>query len=197
MAHKIKLTGQATSELREFGDGHSFDLVTTGSPAAPKGLPVSTEISYTVFVNMKQLKKAGLSKDNLKTEKLLIEGEPVLDVPIDQCPGEIGVVCFMLQVIQPKTNKDDKKEINKKDKEENTVYIPIEDIVISKDFQARPPRPEKIFDKIDIINKNDQKLIKPIIIHPKSQELIDGYAWYLAAKELEIKEVPVLFKENK
>ncbi|MDM8148571.1 plasmid stabilization protein, partial [Priestia megaterium] len=86
-----------------------------GSPSAPKGLKKSTFISYTVFVAKKAFNKTGLTKKSIMHEKILIQGEPTLDIPIDECPGEIGIICFQITVLP---NKNDKETNESKDKKE-------------------------------------------------------------------------------
>jgi len=86
-----------------------------GSPSAPKGLKKSTFISYTVFVAKKAFNKTGLTKKSIMHEKVLIQGEPTLDIPIDECPGEIGVICFQITVLP---NKNDKEANDSKEKKE-------------------------------------------------------------------------------
>ena len=48
-------------------------------------------------------------------EKILVQGEPTLDIPIDECPGEIGIICFQITVLP---NKNDKEANDSKDKKE-------------------------------------------------------------------------------
>ncbi|WP_245210767.1 plasmid stabilization protein [Priestia aryabhattai] len=48
-------------------------------------------------------------------EKILIQGEPTLDISIDECPGEIGIICFQITVLP---NKNDKETNESKDKKE-------------------------------------------------------------------------------
>jgi len=40
----------------------------------------------------KQLKNASISKKEVMKTRLMIQGEPSLDIPIDLSPGEVGVV---------------------------------------------------------------------------------------------------------
>ncbi|MFE4094576.1 plasmid stabilization protein [Priestia megaterium] len=115
MPHKITLTGSATGPLREYDRYVAFDMREKGSPAAPKGLKKSTFISYTVFVAKKAFNKTGLTKKSIMHEKILIQGEPTLDIPIDECPGEIGIICFQITVLP---NKNDKEANESKDKKE-------------------------------------------------------------------------------
>jgi len=115
MPHKMTITGSATGPLREYDRYVAFDMREKGSPAAPKGLKKSTFISYTVFVAKKAFNKTGLTKKSIMHEKILIQGEPTLDIPIDECPGEIGIICFQITVLP---NKNDKEANESKDKKE-------------------------------------------------------------------------------
>ncbi|MDN3233562.1 plasmid stabilization protein [Priestia megaterium] len=115
MPHKMTITGSATGPLREYDRYVAFDMREKGSPAAPKGLKKSTFISYTVFVAKKAFNKTGLTKKSIMHEKILIQGEPTLDIPIDECPGEIGIICFQITVLP---NKNDKEINDSKDKKE-------------------------------------------------------------------------------
>ncbi|USL45845.1 plasmid stabilization protein [Priestia megaterium] len=115
MPHKMTLTGSATGPLREYDRYVAFDMREKGSPSAPKGLKKSTFISYTVFVAKKAFNKTGLTKKSIMHEKILIQGEPTLDIPIDECPGEIGIICFQITVLP---NKNDKEANDSKDKKE-------------------------------------------------------------------------------
>ncbi|MFE7083463.1 plasmid stabilization protein [Priestia megaterium] len=115
MPHKMTITGSATGPLRECDRYDAFDMREKGSPAAPKGLKKSTFISYTVFVAKKAFNKTGLTKKSIMHEKILIQGEPTLDIPIDECPGEIGIICFQITVLP---NKNDKEANESNDKKE-------------------------------------------------------------------------------
>lgn len=194
MPHKITLTGKATSGLRKNYKYFTFDMIESGSKGAPKGLPKSTKIHYTVFVNQKQLNKAGVTKDNICKEKLMIQGEPTLDVPMDQCPGEVAVTCFQIQTIQPKEKKEETKKSVQEAIPEGSKLVDINSIVIPEAFLNSSPNPEKLKEKKDTLTKEKQ-FKKPILIDPKTDQLIDGYTWYLVAKELNYKEVPVCFGE--
>ncbi|CAH0320491.1 plasmid stabilization protein [Priestia megaterium] len=115
MPHKITLTGSATGPLREYDRYVAFDMREKGSPSAPKGLKKSTFISYTVFVAKKAFNKTGLTKKSIMHEKILIQGEPTLDIPIDECPGEVGVICFQITVLPNKNDKEKNQPDEKKE----------------------------------------------------------------------------------
>ncbi|QSX23319.1 plasmid stabilization protein [Priestia megaterium] len=119
MPHKITLTGSATGPLREYDRYVAFDMREKGSPSAPKGLKKSTFISYTVFVAKKAFNKTGLTNKSIMHEKILIQGEPTLDIPIDECPGEVGVICFQITVLPNKNDKEkNQSEAKKESKQE-------------------------------------------------------------------------------
>ncbi|MGW9019104.1 plasmid stabilization protein [Priestia megaterium] len=118
MPHKMTLTGSATGPLREYDRYVAFDMREKGSPSAPKGLKKSTFISYTVFVAKKAFNKTGLTKKSIMHEKILIQGEPTLDIPIDECPGEIGIICFQITVLPNKNDKEEAKQQVSKAQEE-------------------------------------------------------------------------------
>ena len=65
----------------------------------------------------------------------------------------------------------------------------IEKIKIPEEFVNHPPRPEKVQQKIDYYNENGQ--FKRKLRIDKTGTLYDGYATYLAAKQLGLKQVPV------
>ncbi|MEK1833619.1 hypothetical protein AAAC51_45895 [Priestia megaterium] len=113
MPHKMTITGSATGPLREYDRYVAFDMREKGSPAAPKGLKKSTFISYTVFVAKKAFNKTGLTKRVL-CMKNLNSREPTLDIPIDDCPGEIGIICFQITVLPNKNDKEAKESKEKK-----------------------------------------------------------------------------------
>ncbi|MCR8866697.1 plasmid stabilization protein [Priestia megaterium] len=120
MPHKITLTGSATGPLREYDRYVAFDMREKGSPSAPKGLKKSTFISYTVFVAKKAFNKTGLTKKSIMHEKILIQGEPTLDIPIDECPGEVGVICFQITVLPNKNDKEKNQPEEKKEPKQET-----------------------------------------------------------------------------
>jgi hypothetical protein len=163
MPHKITLTGSATGPLREYDRYVAFDMREKGSPSAPKGLKKSTFISYTVFVAKKAFNKTGLTKKSIMHEKILIQGEPTLDIPIDECPGEVGVICFQITVLpnkndkeknQPEEKKEPKQEASgsseasqntkpkKQEEEQVPVSQPVEKEEMKEVKEVKPIQPE-------------------------------------------------------
>ncbi|PGT76064.1 plasmid stabilization protein [Priestia megaterium] len=157
MPHKITLTGSATGPLREYDRYVAFDMREKGSPSAPKGLKKSTFISYTVFVAKKAFNKTGLTKKSIMHEKILIQGEPTLDIPIDECPGEVGVICFQITVLP---NKNDKEKNQSEEKKE-----PKQEVSASSDVSqnTEPKKQEEAQAPVSQpIAKEEKKEVKPI-----------------------------------
>lgn len=147
MPHKITLTGTPCSLLRQNGETFSFDMEESGSSAVPKGLPaIHTPITYTVFLNKKQLTKAGLDKKNIQEQKLLVQGEPTLDMSVEECPGEIGVICFQIAKIE-KTAKDDSSSPGQNDQQEAKEQV----------AAAKEPLSTVKMDKTTLIQQEDKE----------------------------------------
>lgn len=211
MPHKITLTGKPCSPLRVSGKIFSFDMEESGSPSAPKGLPASQAITYTVFLNQKQLSKAGLDEKNIQDHKLLVQGEPTLDIPVDECPGEIGVVCFQVSIVPSKEKETQKEEpaiqeVKQAMKEvaaaiENAApvpegtqdVIPLSSITVPEEFSKFKPNPKKTQVVIDFV-KTHGYLDEPITVHKKTLVLKDGYRRYVVAQELNMRHVPVIYQ---
>ncbi|PFP09382.1 plasmid stabilization protein [Priestia megaterium] len=138
MPHKMTLTGSATGPLREYDRYVAFDMREKGSPSAPKGLKKSTFISYTVFVAKKAFNKTGLTKKSIMHEKILVQGEPTLDIPIDECPGEIGIICFQITVL-PNKNDKEANESNDKKEAKQEVSKAQQEVTATKQEEKQQP----------------------------------------------------------
>ncbi|CAH8249485.1 hypothetical protein WJ0W_006670 [Paenibacillus melissococcoides] len=57
-------------------------------------------------MNKKQLKRIEGTLSDFETTKYMIQGEPTLDVPVSNCPGEIGVLCTTIQVLPDKKKEE-------------------------------------------------------------------------------------------
>lgn len=211
MPHKLTITGTSSSKLRKNGEIFSFDMNEGDSPSGPKGLPVSQSISYTVFLNKKQLTKAGIDEKNIRNLKLLVQGEPTLDIPLDQCPGEIGVICFQISII-PEKPQNTKKEGPAVQEVKQVVeqiaatsepiitlpagaedMVPFESVIVPKEFLQFKPNPQKTKMVIDFV-KNHGHLDEPITINMKTKALVDGYRRYIVAQQLKMAQVPVIYQ---
>ncbi|WP_416435427.1 plasmid stabilization protein [Priestia megaterium] len=165
MPHKITLTGSATGPLREYDRYVAFDMREKGSPSAPKGLKKSTFISYTVFVAKKAFNKTGLTKKSIMHEKILIQGEPTLDIPIDECPGEVGVICFQITVLP---NKNDKEKNQSEEKKE-----PKQEVSPSSEASQNTEPKEQEEEQAPVsqpVAKEEKKEVKPI--QPEVQQAL-------------------------
>ncbi|MGG0419656.1 plasmid stabilization protein [Priestia aryabhattai] len=142
MPHKMTLTGSATGPLREYDRYVAFDMREKGSPSAPKGLKKSTFISYTVFVAKKAFNKTGLTKKSIMHEKILVQGEPTLDIPIDECPGEIGIICFQITVLPNKNDKEANESNDKKEAQQEVAATKQEEKQEPVAKEAKSVQPE-------------------------------------------------------
>jgi hypothetical protein len=209
MPHKITLTGKPVSSLCQKGSYFTFDMEENGSPGAPKGLPKSSAITYTVFINQKQLNKAGLTGENIKTQKIMVQGEPTLDVPVEDCPGEIGVVCFQISIIPEKQKEKEadqpsqesvkepvKAEEEKPKGPEGTEdFVSIETIIVPEEFLNSYPNPEKTQQVVDYLKRTGY-LDEPITINRDTKTLTDGYRRYIVAKKEKLDLVPVIYEKQ-
>jgi hypothetical protein len=208
MPHKITLTGKPVSPLRQKGNYYTFDMEESGSPGSPKGLPGRSTITYTVFINQKQLKKAGLMEENIQTQKVMVQGEPTLDVPVEDCPGEIGVICFQASIIpekqkekeadkaslQPVVKEEVKLEEKPKGPEGTEDFVSLEQIGVPEIFLNTTPNPEKTQQVIDYVKRTGY-LDEPIIINRDTKILSDGYRRYIVAKKAKMDLVPVVYEK--
>jgi hypothetical protein len=97
-------------------------------------------------------------------EKILIQGEPTLDIPIDECPGEVGVICFQITVLPNKNDKEKNESDTKKEpKQEASASSEAPQKTESKnqeEEQAPVSQP---------VAKEDKKEVKPI--QPEVQQV--------------------------
>ncbi|MGM0867467.1 MAG: plasmid stabilization protein [Bacillota bacterium] len=208
MPHKMTITGKPVSLLRQKGSYYTFDMEEKGSPASPKGLPSSSAITYTILLNQKQLKKAGLTEENIQSNKIMVQGEPTLDVPIEDCPGEIGVICFQVSIIPEKkeenesdkmskepVKEEEKREEKPKGPEGTEDFISIEQISVPEAFLNSRPNPEKTQQVIEYVKRTGY-LDEPIIINRETNILSDGYRRYIVAKQVKMDVVPVAYEKG-
>jgi hypothetical protein len=215
MAHKISVTGRPTSSIQDYGKYLAFDMEERGSPNAPKGIPFkSNTITYTVVLSLKQFNKLNINREEFSQRRFLVQGEPCLDIPFEQCTGEIGVICMQIQEIEAKVKEkketpkkgsraqisenSDHKEESKKEKIEKQILAPkgtrewmsLENIKVPEPFLQFTPRVDKQKIVEESIEKNGT-VDKPIIINPETHELMDSYSRYYVAKQKKLDRVPV------
>ncbi|MGG1219174.1 hypothetical protein ABE236_17150 [Priestia endophytica] len=218
MAHKISVTGCPTSSIQDYGKYLAFDMEEKGSPNAPKGIPFkSNPITYTVVVSLKQFNKLNISQEEFSQRRFLVQGEPCLDIPFEQCTGEIGVICMQIQEIEDrgKEKKQPKQTLkkgsrakkqeeakpqgeSKQGKEKKQILVPkgtkdwmsLEEIKVPETFLQFTPGIAKQKAVEESIEKNGT-VDKPIIIDPETHELLDSYSRYYVAKQRKLERVPV------
>jgi hypothetical protein len=218
MAHKISVTGYPTSSIQDYGKYLAFDMEEKGSPNAPKGIPFkSNPITYTVVVSLKQFNKLNISQEEFSQRRFLVQGEPCLDIPFEQCTGEIGVICMQIQEIEdrgkekkqtkqtPKKGSRAKKqeeakpqEESKQGKEKKQILVPkgtrewmsLEEIKVPETFLQFTPGIAKQKAVEESIEQNGT-VDKPIMINPDTHELVDSYSRYFVAKKKNLDRVPV------
>ncbi|MGE6619469.1 plasmid stabilization protein [Bacillus mycoides] len=194
MAQKISLTGLPKTEVRDCNTYLSFEMTEQGGPTAPKGIPFkSTAITYTVFVSKKQFKNVDMDSQGFKNTKLLVQGEPTLDAPIDVCPGEVGVICMQIQALPPKVDKPKTEEKQPEFLPNGTeAVIPLDKIVLEGTYQTSVPRLEKQEIVAQFIRKNGN-IDKPILIDKETSILKDEFSRYFVARKMKLQTIPVCY----
>ena len=69
-----------------------------GSPVPLSGMPAASEVELSVFVSFVQAAQVRLDRLE-KGKALLINGEITLDMPVSECPGELGVIATSVNVV--------------------------------------------------------------------------------------------------
>lgn len=127
MPAKITLTGKRVSAITTTKDYHRFDMKETGSPSAPKGLPLAQATLFNVFVGIKAGKKINIL--NLPDNQIfLIMGEITMDLPKKISPGQIGVIAFNVQLIEHKEKNLSSNEEFTTSGDQNVLPVNIVDI---------------------------------------------------------------------
>jgi hypothetical protein len=180
------------TDIRDLNGYFAFEMTEKGGPSAPKGIPFqSTAITYTVFVIKKQFKKLEIDSQGFQHTKVLVQGEPTLDAPMDVCPGEVGVICMQIQALPQKVEKP------KKEKQEflpkgTEAVIPLDKIVLGAIYQTSVPRPEKQ----EIVAQSIQQqgtIDKPILIDKETNILQNEFSRYFVARKMKLQTVPVCY----
>ncbi len=210
MSAKITITGARSGKLRKNDRYYAFEIETGGSANPPKGLPTAaaTVVEYTVFVSLKAGRKAGL-ENAPRDQKWVVQGEPTIDLSVDECPGAIGVIAFQLEAIPAKT-EDAKPKVAVDPSASKKVETPVEppkpvappptevhtlpltEIHVSKKYERYALNAEKTQSVMEWV-KEHGRLDKPIEVRPNNGEywLMDGYRRYVIAQELGLTEVDV------
>ncbi|KYG32946.1 ParB N-terminal domain-containing protein [Priestia endophytica] len=217
MAHKITVNGCPASPIQDYGKYLAFNMEGKGSPNAPKGIPFkSNAITYTVVLSLKQFNKLNIVQEEFSQRRFVVQG-PCLDIPFEQCTGEIGVICMQIQEIEEKEKEKKQskqtpkkgararkqeetnpQEENKQGKEKKQILVPkgtrdwmsLEEIKVPETFLQFTLGIAKQKAVEESIEQNGT-VDKPIIIDPETHELLDSYSRYFVAKKKNLKRVPV------
>jgi hypothetical protein len=165
-------------------------------------------------LSLKQFNKLNINQEEFSQRRFVVQGEPCLDIPFEQCTGEIGVICMQIQEIEDrgKEKKETSKKVSKsqnpedseqqeeskKEKTKKQIFVPegtrdwvaLEDIKVPEVFLQFTPGIAKQKIVEESIEKNGT-VDKPIIIDPETHELLDSYSRYYVAKQRKLDRVPV------
>lgn len=188
MKDSITLMGYPTGSLRKIKPGiYSFDLVTSeGFSAIRKKSFPKEEITYTIFMHNSIRLPAKLWMNTDITQlKVKVWGTPTLDFPVTECPGDIGVICHRIVVLQNTESVP----------EETDDMIPFDSILISFSSVVFTPSPGKLNAVISFYREHGHFDI-PIRVTKELKILQDGYAQLYAAKMMNIENVPVKYVDS-
>lgn len=198
MPQRIILTGTPVSSVRglkEMKDPkrrnirvYAFEMEEEGMGSTPKSLPKSSKVQFTVFCNELQMKKAEIFGFGRINDRLRIIGEIVLDVPLEYCPGEIGVMALTIEVLPPRKSKKFGDYTIAKE----PVDVDIDTIVIN-DYMANLPITQNKRTQTRNYTRKHMTIERPLVVIRKNNHLVEGLAEYLAAMEFEVKTVPVKY----
>lgn len=168
---------------------------------------------------LKSVKEAG---ETIKTaHKFLIQGEINVDLPMDIVEGDMGITAFQAQYLpqaeKSKDEKPSKDEENKPSLEEKKVEkgnnnskeimiknksfvvleeldLSLQNIKIPETFLSINPKPEKVQNNIKHYKRNGKFNGEIVVIKEQNDWLlIDGYAKYVAAKEMNLSSLNVAY----
>ncbi len=198
MPAKISLTG-VPKDVQVLPDYYRLSMEEGGTLYPPKGLPSASQpITYTVLISRKLGSQLGLPDTS---QRLLIQGELTLDLPLDECPGEIGVIAFQGQVIpERKTEPKAVSPAPATPKERHWPdlsrypHVALSQIKVPAAFLSRKPNKAKT-EALKAAVQSQGQLDEPIVVRPTIDDsgyvLYDGYRRYLIARQLGWTTVPV------
>lgn len=210
MGAKITLTGLPTGPIVTTPQYFRFEMEEGGSPAPPKGLPRASVMTFTVLVATKAGKKLGLPRK--PAHRLVVQGELVADLPISECPGELGVIAFKIEEILPKEAlvPDNSSAVpappirpevaprrpSAGSRPDLSAYpvVPLEQIAIPEAFLRTLPNAQRTAElqmQVQKWGQLDEPVVVERTIEPPGYLLKDGYRRYLIARQLGWETVPV------
>ncbi|MBT2615509.1 plasmid stabilization protein [Bacillus sp. ISL-78] len=139
----------------------------------------------------------------MNQQKIMVQGEPTLDVSVEDCPGEIGLICFQVSILPEKqeTSKPVKSQAAEKPKEKPKApkgtedFLERKEIVVPEAFLNSHPNPEKTQQVVNFVKQNGH-LDEPLTINRETNMLTDGYRRYIVAQQLELDIVPVVYEKE-
>ncbi len=210
MGAKITLTGRPTGPIVETSQYFRWEMEEGGSPAPPKGLPPASVLTFSVFVAKKAGKKLGFPRQ--PDRRLLVQGELVADLPLSECPGEIGVIAFKVEEllakdvlvpdhpstvpappIRPEAAPRPPSAGSGPDLSPYPM-VPLEEITIPDAFLRTSPsasRTAELQTQIREQGQLDEPLVVERTVEPPGYLLKDGYRRYLIAQQFGWVSVPV------
>lgn len=198
MPAKISLTG-LPKDVQVLPDYYRLSMEEGGTLYPPKGLPsASPSITYTVLVSHKLGVQLGLPD---ASRRLLIQGELTLDLPLNECPGEIGVIAFQGQIIPekqpaPKAALSTPVTPHERPWPDLSPYplIALSQVKVPDKFLLRKPSRAKTQALQEAVAAHGQ-LDEPIVVRPafdgSGYVLYDGYRRYVVARQLGWTTIPV------
>ncbi len=215
MAAKITITGMPVGNIVKTAEYFRFEMEEGGSPAPPKGLPGASVMTFSVFVATKAGKKLGFPRK--PAHRLLVQGELVADLPLSECPGEMGVIAFKVEEILPKETAvpDDPSGVPAPMRPEvaprqptaeswpdlsTYPVVPLEQVRVPAWLRKAPLNVNKTTALQEQVREYGQ-LDKPLIVErtgePPEYWLKDGYRRYVIAQQLGWTSVPVRIEETR
>ncbi|MGE7595803.1 plasmid stabilization protein [Peribacillus frigoritolerans] len=125
-----------------------------------------------------------------------------MDVPVEDCPGEIGLICFQVSVLPEKPEKKEatkpiKIQAAEKPKASTGTedFIARKEIVVPEAFLNSHPNPEKTQQVVNYVKRTGH-LDEPLTINRETNMLSDGYRRYIVAQQLDLDIVPVAYEKE-
>ena len=210
---RISLKGMISSKVRRTEQYFAFEMQLGGTQkSSPVGCPTpSDSVEYTVFLPLNPGELANLQSAP-KDQIWVVVGDISLDIPVNECPGDIGVIAFQISAAKAPEEKESQREEKSKNsipqekphivavKEKPVVAapsirvnsLPIDNINLPELYRDAWLNPEKTQPVREWIQRHG-RLDKPVEVTFKNDEywLADGYRRFAIARDLGFSEVPV------
>lgn len=163
----------------------------------PSELPVTKDVIFTIFCSEKQLRKAGLTNENIKNVMLKMRGGVCTGVKTDKFQGQFCVSIFELEIIDnnPAKRKNPKVKLPTIDWKQESIEMPVEEITVPDNMRFTGKSIVRYEETKRYIKENG-KLDKPVVITQQKAVYANFYR-YLAARDLGFKTIPVIYYTGK